>query len=187
MATSAIHGNAFPTEATNKPSGAGSPMISSAAPSASSSSTSSGSSDAGTITSNDFMTLLVAEMKNQDPTSNHDPNQYINQLVQVNSLEQLIKINQTLSQALGDSGSSQDSGSTSSSSSDQAPAPQGGVQVAQNASPEPVVKHAASAGSHAAGIPAGNPVVSASVPSAAADALGGQNTVAGSSQGLGSN
>jgi flagellar basal-body rod modification protein FlgD len=35
-------------------------------------------------------------MKNQDPTANTDPNEYINQLVQVNSLQQLISINQTL-------------------------------------------------------------------------------------------
>ena len=49
------------------------------------------------ITANDFLTLLVTEMKNQDPTANTDPNEYINQLVQVNSLQQLISINQTLS------------------------------------------------------------------------------------------
>ncbi len=66
------------------------------------SSTSSGS-DASTISANDFLTLLVTEMKNQDPTANTDPNEYINQLVQVNSLEQLIDINQNLSTALGDS------------------------------------------------------------------------------------
>jgi flagellar basal-body rod modification protein FlgD len=52
--------------------------------------------DAAGITANDFLTLLVTEMKNQDPTANTDPNEYINQLVQVNSLEQLISINQTL-------------------------------------------------------------------------------------------
>ena len=52
--------------------------------------------DAATISANDFLTLLVTEMKNQDPTANTDPNEYINQLVQVNSLEQLISINQTL-------------------------------------------------------------------------------------------
>jgi flagellar basal-body rod modification protein FlgD len=51
---------------------------------------------AATITANDFLTLLVTELKNQDPTANTDPNQYVNQLVQVNSLEQLISINQTL-------------------------------------------------------------------------------------------
>jgi len=53
-----------------------------------------------TISSNDFLTLLVTEMKNQDPTNATDPNQYINQLVSVNSLEQLIEINQTLGSAL---------------------------------------------------------------------------------------
>jgi flagellar basal-body rod modification protein FlgD len=57
-----------------------------------------------TVSANDFLTLLVTEMKNQDPTANTDPNEYINQLVQVNSLEQLISINQNLSTALGDSG-----------------------------------------------------------------------------------
>jgi flagellar basal-body rod modification protein FlgD len=35
-------------------------------------------------------------MQNQDPTADVDPNEYINQLVSVNSLEQLIDINQTL-------------------------------------------------------------------------------------------
>lgn len=57
--------------------------------------------DASTVSANDFLTLLVTEMKNQDPTANTDPNEYINQLVQVNSLEQLIDINQNLSTALG--------------------------------------------------------------------------------------
>lgn len=52
-----------------------------------------------TITANDFLTLLVTEMQNQDPTADTDPNEYINQLVNVNSLEQLIQINQTLSGA----------------------------------------------------------------------------------------
>ncbi len=47
-----------------------------------------------TITANDFLTLLVAEMKNQDPTQPTDPNAYISQMVDVNSLQQLIGINQ---------------------------------------------------------------------------------------------
>ena len=47
---------------------------------------SSSGDDSATITANDFLTLLVTEMKNQDPTANTDPNEYINQLVQVNSL-----------------------------------------------------------------------------------------------------
>lgn len=54
------------------------------------------SKSAGTITSNDFLTLLVSELKNQDPTQPTDPNAYIQQLVGVNSLQQLIQINQGL-------------------------------------------------------------------------------------------
>lgn len=50
--------------------------------------------DSATITANDFLTLLVAEMKNQDPTQPTDPNAYITQMVNVNSLQQLIGINQ---------------------------------------------------------------------------------------------
>ena len=76
----------------------------------SSPSSNSGSADTSTISANDFLTLLVTEMKNQDPTADTDPNEYINQLVQVNSLEQLIDINQNLSTALGVSGSGSDVG-----------------------------------------------------------------------------
>jgi flagellar basal-body rod modification protein FlgD len=54
----------------------------------------SGTAAGTTITANDFLTLLVAEMKNQDPTQPTDPNAYISQMVQVNSLQQLIGINQ---------------------------------------------------------------------------------------------
>jgi len=61
------------------------------------------SNSTSTITSSDFLTLLVSELKNQDPTQPTDPNQYITQLAQVNSLEQLISINtgiQTLDSAV---------------------------------------------------------------------------------------
>ncbi len=61
--------------------------------------TSTDNTGSATISSNDFLTLLVTEMKNQDPTAATDPNEYINQLVNVNSLEQLISINQTLTTA----------------------------------------------------------------------------------------
>jgi len=82
-------------------------------PTSSAQSSSSGATaTASTISANDFLTLLVTEMKNQDPTANTDPNEYINQLVQVNSLEQLIDINQNLSTALGISGTSSQPGST---------------------------------------------------------------------------
>jgi flagellar basal-body rod modification protein FlgD len=66
----------------------------------------SSSSDSATISANDFLTLLVTEMQNQDPTAATDPNEYINQLVNVNSLEQLISINQNISTALDGSATS---------------------------------------------------------------------------------
>ena len=65
--------------------------------------------DSSDITSNDFLTLLVSELQNQDPTQPTDPNQYITQLAQVNSLQQLISINQgigTLDGAIANPGSS---------------------------------------------------------------------------------
>jgi flagellar basal-body rod modification protein FlgD len=71
-----------------------------------------GSDGGATISANDFLTLLVTEMQNQDPTADTDPNEYINQLVEVNSLEQLIDINQTLTTDLGGTASS---GSSTSS------------------------------------------------------------------------
>ena len=80
----------------------------------------SGSDSAGSssISANDFLTLLVTEMKNQDPTANTDPNEYINQLVQVNSLEQLISINQTLT---SDSAATPSGGSVKAVGSQQKP------------------------------------------------------------------
>jgi flagellar basal-body rod modification protein FlgD len=82
---------------------------------ATSGSSSTSDSSSSTISANDFLTLLVTEMQNQDPTADTDPNEYISQLVQVNSLEQLIDINQNLSTALGTSSGT--SGSTSDGTS----------------------------------------------------------------------
>jgi hypothetical protein len=65
-------------------------------------SSSSAAADSSDITSSDFLTLLVSELQNQDPTQPADPNAYITQLVQVNSLQQLIQINQTGQLAGGD-------------------------------------------------------------------------------------
>ena len=75
-----------------------------AAASTSGSTPSAASSSGSTITSNDFLTLLVTEMKNQDPTQPTDPNAYIQQLVGVNSLQQLIAINQDLTGTTGSGG-----------------------------------------------------------------------------------
>jgi flagellar basal-body rod modification protein FlgD len=81
------------------------PKASTATAKASSSSDSSSSSSTtgstSTITSDDFLTLLVSELKNQDPTQPTDPTTYIQQLVGVNSLQQLIQINQGLTNLEG--------------------------------------------------------------------------------------
>jgi len=74
------------------------PLNSSPSGGSSPSSTSGGGSN---ITADDFMTLLVSELKNQDPTAPTDPNSYIDQLVQVNSLQQLISINQGITSLTG--------------------------------------------------------------------------------------
>jgi flagellar basal-body rod modification protein FlgD len=107
----------------------------SAAGSTSSSSTSSSaaSSESSTISANDFLTLLVTEMQNQDPTADTDPNEYINQLVQVNSLEQLIDINQTLSSDLTSPTSS--TGSTGSPAKPGLTANSAAVPAAKNPQP----------------------------------------------------
>lgn len=77
-----------------------------------------GKDSSAKITANDFLTLLVTEMKNQDPTANTDPNQYINQLVNVNSLQQLISINETLTGAFGSSPSNGASANVKSKTAD---------------------------------------------------------------------
>jgi flagellar basal-body rod modification protein FlgD len=75
----------------------------------STSDTASSTSDGATITGNDFLTLLVSELKNQDPTQPTDPTEYITQMVGVNSLQQLIDINQGLSSVEGTSTSTSSS------------------------------------------------------------------------------
>jgi len=80
----------------------------------STSSTSSTDSSSSDITSNDFLTLLVSELKNQDPTQPTDPNAYITQLVGVNSLQQLISINQGIT-SLDTAATSSSTSSTSAS------------------------------------------------------------------------
>ncbi|MDR3737028.1 MAG: flagellar hook capping FlgD N-terminal domain-containing protein [Acidobacteriaceae bacterium] len=83
--------------------------------SSSSSSSTSSTDSSATITASDFLTLLVTELQNQDPTATNDPNEYVNQLVGVNSLEQLISINQTLTDEYGSTTTTTSSSAQSSS------------------------------------------------------------------------
>jgi flagellar basal-body rod modification protein FlgD len=144
------------------------PMASSPMGAAGTDSTSTSDSSSASISANDFLTLLVTEMKNQDPTANTDPNEYINQLVNVNSLEQLININQNLSTALGYSNTG--SGSTGTA---QAAGATSGVNGASTAGTSSNLADIASAAKRAPGnlsVPDANPAAHG-----VAQALGGQS------------
>ncbi len=52
------------------------------------------------LTGDSFLTLLVAQLKAQNPLEPLDPNEFMGQLVQFNSLEQLIQIRQILQDGL---------------------------------------------------------------------------------------
>jgi flagellar basal-body rod modification protein FlgD len=66
--------------------------------------TSSQSSNAPTeISKSDFLELLVAQLKHQDPMNPVDNQQFITQLATFSSLEQLISINAGVSKLVGGS------------------------------------------------------------------------------------
>ncbi|HEX3986535.1 MAG TPA: flagellar hook capping FlgD N-terminal domain-containing protein [Acidobacteriaceae bacterium] len=138
------------------------PPNDSSSPSTSSSSSSAADGSA-TITANDFLQLLVTEMQNQDPTANTDPNEYISQLVQVNSLEQLVQINQDLGSSSSASTSSDASGAISLPSPDAASAGSGDAQTGNLT--KPAVSAAAGRVAHSLQYPS---AASLQTPSAAA-------------------
>jgi flagellar basal-body rod modification protein FlgD len=113
---------------------------------ASTGSTTDSSTNQATITANDFLTLLVTEIQNQDPTTQTDPMQYITQLVGVNSLEQLVQINQTLTTATG---SATPAGAAASSPSPAAATAAAVKSAATSASSAPAIAgHSLPLGSH---------------------------------------
>src|SRR6201995_3622596 len=50
-----------------------------------------------------FLTLLVQELQNQDPTAPMDSTQMVGQMISLNQLDQLASINQVVTSALGSS------------------------------------------------------------------------------------
>ncbi|VFU06946.1 flagellar hook assembly protein FlgD [Methylocella tundrae] len=65
-------------------------------PGGASTAASSATSSSATVDYNQFLQLLVAELKNQDPTSPTDPTQYMSQLASFSSVEQQVQTNSTL-------------------------------------------------------------------------------------------
>ena len=60
------------------------------------SATSTATAVSATVDYNQFLQLLVAELKNQDPTNPTDPTQYMSQLASFSSVEQQVQTNSTL-------------------------------------------------------------------------------------------
>ena len=58
-----------------------------------------GATRSNELTGDSFMTLLVAQLQNQDPFQAQDPMALMNQLVMFNQLEQTIQIRQLLEQS----------------------------------------------------------------------------------------
>jgi flagellar basal-body rod modification protein FlgD len=129
------------------------------------------STDSSTISANDFLTLLVTEMQNQDPTADTDPNEYINQLVNVNSLEQLISINQNISTALGDSGTTT-GGSASAQSATAASDLTGSNAIATSTNPGAAAHPSTAA-------PSGGALAAAQTASSGGGALGDLSALSG--------
>ena len=143
------------------------------------SASSASSSTDSMVSANDFMTLLVTEMKNQDPTAQTDPNEYVNQLVQVNSLEQLITINETLQTDLG--GTTSTTAKKSSASAESADAVTKATASAAQATA--AARSATTSGASAASsLAAGNLSIPAANPAAerVAQALSGKQSSAAS-------
>jgi flagellar basal-body rod modification protein FlgD len=63
-----------------------------------------GGSTGPVLNKEDFLTLLVAQLENQDPLNPTDPTQFTAQLAQFSSLEQLIDINTNLEGMAGGTG-----------------------------------------------------------------------------------
>ena len=64
--------------------------------SSTSSSVASATTAATTVNYNDFLQLMVSELKNQDPTSPADPTQYLSQLASFSQVEQQLNTNTKL-------------------------------------------------------------------------------------------
>ena len=68
--------------------------------SASTSPASTASATTQSLSYNDFLTLLMAEMKNQDPTQPMDPSQMVSQLATVSEVGQAVQTNTNLASLL---------------------------------------------------------------------------------------
>ncbi|MDE5461197.1 MULTISPECIES: flagellar hook assembly protein FlgD [unclassified Bradyrhizobium] len=84
--------------------------VTSATDSTSKSSSSTTSTSSTGVDYNTFLRLLIAEMKNQDPTNPMDTSQYMSQFAQLSSVEQAMQTNNKLDALLSSQSLSQANG-----------------------------------------------------------------------------
>ncbi|MHB0769425.1 flagellar hook assembly protein FlgD [Bradyrhizobium sp. 5.13L] len=77
---------------------------------ASSSNSSSSTTSSGSVDYNTFLQLLIAEMKNQDPTNPMDTSEYMSQFAQLSTVEQAMQTNSKLDALLSSQSLSQANG-----------------------------------------------------------------------------
>ena len=70
----------------------------------SSSQSSSASTPASSVNQNQFLTLLVAQLKNQDPMNPTDSSQFMGELAQFSTLQEVIGVHQDLNALLSAGG-----------------------------------------------------------------------------------
>jgi flagellar basal-body rod modification protein FlgD len=74
--------------------------ITATTPTATISSNTTSAAQSATINYNQFLQLLIAELKNQDPTNPLDPTQQVSQLASFSAVEQQVQTNTTLTSLL---------------------------------------------------------------------------------------
>ena len=95
-----------------------------------------------------FLQLLVAQLKNQDPTSPLDPSQFVGQLAQFSELSEVTQIDQILQQFAGAAGGTSGSGTGSGTTGGSSPTPGSAPIPASplsSATPSPILSSAVSA------------------------------------------
>jgi flagellar basal-body rod modification protein FlgD len=78
------------------------PITSNTGASSSSSATAAATAAQTQVTEQQFLQLLVAQLKNQDPLSPMDGTQFVSQLAQFSELQQMIGVNQGVQQLVTD-------------------------------------------------------------------------------------
>jgi flagellar basal-body rod modification protein FlgD len=95
------------TQSTTNPTGTGSTTGTGSATGTGSTTGTGSASSAGTLGGTNFLTLMLAQLKNQDPTSPIDSNTFLTQLAQLSEVQGITQLNTSFSALSGSLSSSQ--------------------------------------------------------------------------------